>query len=208
MVHTLLAGCPYQRISTQSLVLGLVSSLFSSLPVATDFNLEALHAHHTTEERIVFPILGKKIPRFAHDAENGHLDSHRAIHDGIYIQAYIPSSARLLEISTGLVDLMGHVSKWRKNPNTYSPEEMKACLDQLSSVLFKHLDQEVRFAYLSDSIILINAGGGHQRRQIETVFQTGRNRAHRQMRENISLSNIDISRKYGCMRYLDLAEAP
>jgi hypothetical protein len=84
----------------------------------------------------------------------------------------------------GLVDLMDHVSKWRRNPTTYSPEEMKACLDQLSSVLFKHLDQEVRFACLSDGIILINSGGGHQRRQPEAIFQTGGNREHRQIRED------------------------
>jgi Hemerythrin HHE cation binding domain len=46
--------------------------------------MEALNAHHTTEERILFPILARALPQFAHGAE--HLDSHKAIHDGIGIQ--------------------------------------------------------------------------------------------------------------------------
>lgn len=93
MVRTTRAACLCRCTSTPSLVSGLVSQPFAfsaaaynaafSLPFI--FDITALTAHHTTEERHVFPILAKKIPRFAHDAENGHLDSHKAIHDGIWI---------------------------------------------------------------------------------------------------------------------------
>lgn len=30
----------------------------------------------------MFPILAKRIPKFAHDTEGGHVGSHKAIHDG------------------------------------------------------------------------------------------------------------------------------
>lgn len=43
---------------------------------------EDLTMHHTIEERHIFPVLAKRIPKFAHTAEAGHVDSHRAIHDG------------------------------------------------------------------------------------------------------------------------------
>ncbi|KAF5386220.1 hypothetical protein D9615_002232 [Tricholomella constricta] len=83
-----------------------------------------LHAHHTTEERLVFPILATGIPKFARNARDGHVDSHRVIHDA-------------------LQSLLRHVAKWRKDPTTYSPTEMKAALEKLAGVRFEHLDQEV-----------------------------------------------------------------
>ncbi|KAG6832593.1 hypothetical protein H0H92_014429 [Tricholoma furcatifolium] len=83
-----------------------------------------LHAHHTIEERFVFPILAKKIPKFAHDAQDGHVRSHQAIHDA-------------------LQSLLALVTKWRMDPASYSPAEMTEALEGLAGVLFEHLDQEV-----------------------------------------------------------------
>lgn len=55
---------------------------------------------------------------------------------------------RRLNLLPGLEDLADLVSKWRRNPSSYSPEEMTACLDSFKGVLFEHLDQEVRFSCL------------------------------------------------------------
>ncbi|RDB25343.1 hypothetical protein Hypma_007882 [Hypsizygus marmoreus] len=46
-------------------------------------------------------------------------------------------------IHGGIEDLTQRVEKWRKDPTSYSYDEMKSCLDSLSGVLFTHLDQEV-----------------------------------------------------------------
>ncbi|KAF8070489.1 hypothetical protein FPV67DRAFT_1487572 [Lyophyllum atratum] len=83
-----------------------------------------LHAHHTTEERLLFPILAKGLPKFARNTPDGHVGSHKAIHDA-------------------LTSLLKHVDKWRKEPTSYSPTEMRGALDKVAGVLFEHLDQEV-----------------------------------------------------------------
>jgi hemerythrin-like domain-containing protein len=81
--------------------------------------------HHTIEERQFFPKLAKKIPKFSPTYEDeGHIKAHKAIHEG-------------------LVSLGRLVRKWREQPSTYSPTELRACLDSFSGVLFQHLDQEV-----------------------------------------------------------------
>lgn len=82
----------------------------------------SLNAHHTTEEHFIFPVLARELPQFAPGAE--HIDSHKAIHDG-------------------LDDLANNLMKWRREPSSYSPEVMKACLDNIRTVLIPHLDQEV-----------------------------------------------------------------
>lgn len=83
-----------------------------------------LHAHHTTEERLVFPVLAKEIPKFARNTRDGHVDSHQAIHKS-------------------LQNLLKNVDKWRKEPTSYSPTEMIGALDRLAEVLFEHLDREI-----------------------------------------------------------------
>jgi hypothetical protein len=45
---------------------------------------------------------------------------------------------------SGLEKLDGVVAKWKENPSTYSPTEMRACLDGFREVLFHHLDEEVK----------------------------------------------------------------
>jgi len=82
-----------------------------------------LTMHHTIEERYLFPILAKTMPQFA--KENGsHIASHHGIHEG-------------------LNQLETLVKKWKDTPSTYSPTEMRACLDSFRDVLFHHLDEEV-----------------------------------------------------------------
>jgi len=81
-----------------------------------------LTMHHTIEERHIFPFLAKRMPQFANAAV--HINSHKGIHDG-------------------LEDLSTLLTKWTSDPKTYSPTEMKHCLDGFRDVLFKHLDEEV-----------------------------------------------------------------
>lgn len=44
---------------------------------------------------------------------------------------------------TGLLNLEKLVEKWTEAPSTYSPTEMRACLDNFREILFHHLDEEV-----------------------------------------------------------------
>ncbi|KAF8806380.1 hypothetical protein BYT27DRAFT_7190929 [Phlegmacium glaucopus] len=85
-----------------------------------------LTMHHTIEERHLFPILAKTMPQFSQNdnGDGAHIQSHRSIHDG-------------------LSNLEKVVEKWTEEPSTYSPTEMRACLDTFREVLFHHLDEEV-----------------------------------------------------------------
>jgi len=83
-----------------------------------------LTMHHTIEERHLFPILAKSMPQFADNGGVGHITSHHGIHEG-------------------LVELDRLVEQWENAPSTYSPTNMRACLDSFRDVLFRHLDEEV-----------------------------------------------------------------
>ncbi|KAM6502242.1 hypothetical protein JOM56_002219 [Amanita muscaria] len=89
---------------------------------ADEFN-HILTLHHTIEEREIFPQLAKRMPQFSPKNE-GHIKAHEEIHDG-------------------LVRLGKLVARWKDDPKTYSPMEMRGCLDSFRSVLFRHLDEEV-----------------------------------------------------------------
>jgi len=81
-----------------------------------------LTMHHTIEETYIFPILAAKMPAFQNDER--HVQSHHGIHEGL--------------------DKLGALlTKWNLEPSTYSPDEMRACLDGWREVLFRHLDEEV-----------------------------------------------------------------
>ncbi len=43
----------------------------------------------------------------------------------------------------GLDALAELLNKYRRDQTTYSPDEMRECLNSFREVLFKHLDQEV-----------------------------------------------------------------
>ncbi|KAJ7084433.1 hypothetical protein B0H15DRAFT_923722 [Mycena belliarum] len=83
-----------------------------------------LTMHHTIEERHIFPILAKRMPQFSTETEAGHIDSHKGIHEG-------------------MEQLGALVVKFKMEPSSYSPAEMRACLDGFRDVLFRHLDEEV-----------------------------------------------------------------
>ncbi|KAF9501524.1 hypothetical protein BDN71DRAFT_1501236 [Pleurotus eryngii] len=84
-----------------------------------------LTTHHTIEERYIFPTLGKRMPAFADTPDGEHWNSHKGIHDGL----------------DALAELL---NKYRRDQTTYSPSEMRECLDSFREVLFNHLDQEVQ----------------------------------------------------------------
>ena len=44
---------------------------------------------------------------------------------------------------TGLSKLEKLVEKWTEAPSTYSPTDMRECLDSFREILFQHLDEEV-----------------------------------------------------------------
>ncbi|TFY65352.1 hypothetical protein EVJ58_g2029 [Rhodofomes roseus] len=85
-----------------------------------------LTTHHTIEERYIFPVLAERMPEFRDDEV--HLKAHHGIHEGQYLLN--------IHLITG--------NKWNKDPTTFSPTEMRACLDSWREVLFVHLDQEVK----------------------------------------------------------------
>lgn len=58
-------------------------------------------------------------------------------------------SSSILILTSGLEALIKLVTKWRKEPTTYSPTEMTAALDMLKPVLFEHLDQEARILHIT-----------------------------------------------------------
>ncbi|TRM69861.1 hypothetical protein BD626DRAFT_390831 [Schizophyllum amplum] len=86
--------------------------------------IDHLNMHHTIEERFWFPYLAKRMPQFSHKDRGEHVVSHEGIHHG-------------------LDELDALVKKYKKNNSSYSPAEMRACLDGFREVLFKHLDKEV-----------------------------------------------------------------
>src|ERR1700720_740167 len=104
-----------------------------------------LTTHHMIEERFLFPVLAKRMPQFKAE----HLEAHQGIHEGEYaILSLTLSSGPLFSHLLGLNRLKALLSKYESNSSSYSPAEMKACMDSWREVLFKHLDQEVRRPYL------------------------------------------------------------
>lgn len=103
-----------------------------------------LTMHHTIEERHIFPVLAKRMPAFQNDEV--HLRSHHGIHEGLGSVWYMFAHLRLCLLAVfliGLDKLAELLQKWNADPSTYSPTEMKECLDSWREVLFKHLDEEV-----------------------------------------------------------------
>lgn len=66
----------------------------------------------------------------------------------------------------GLENITKNVSRWLKDPTSYSPAEMREYLDNLGSVLFEHLDQEVCFLARPEGYTLINFGVVYLRSRI------------------------------------------
>lgn len=82
-----------------------------------------LTMHHTIEEQYFFPMLAKKMPKFAIGSDGAHIEAHQKIHDG-------------------LERLADKVQSWQEDAKAYSPNAMRECLDSFREVLFDHLEEE------------------------------------------------------------------
>ena len=104
-----------------------------------------LTMHHTVEERHLFPILAETMPQFSQNdqGDGAHILSHKGIHEGSFLLLFRLPIAFNDAFITGLLNLETLVKKWTEAPSTYSPTEMRACLDSFREVLFHHLDEEV-----------------------------------------------------------------
>jgi len=116
--------------------------------------------HHTIEERHLFPILAKTMPQFSKNdhGDGAHILSHKGIHDGIFYVIFV-TFCRLFFLtlsSLGLLNLEKLVEKWTDEPSTYSPTEMRACLDTFRETLFHHLDEEVGLMHSDSQCQFIN----------------------------------------------------
>jgi hypothetical protein len=70
-----------------------------------------------SEERMMFPVLAKRMPEF----RDPHVEEHKQIHGGLHrYQAYIQGV--------------------RDEPSTYSPAKFREVMASFSNVLFYHLD--------------------------------------------------------------------
>lgn len=96
--------------------------------------------HHTIEERHIFPFLAERMPEFSTQTDEGHIDSHKGIHAGSLPPYW---THWFLIVLQGLEELSTLVHNVKKEPSTYSPEQMRRTLDGFRDVLFSHLDQEV-----------------------------------------------------------------
>ncbi|TDL24877.1 hypothetical protein BD410DRAFT_744576 [Rickenella mellea] len=97
-------------------------SLRTYLRALNDLN-QHLTAHHSIEEKYVFPILATRMPSFAENEE--HRQSHEGIHKGL--------------------DRLGALTKtYREDPTSFSPEEVRKCLESFKDVLMRHMDDEVK----------------------------------------------------------------
>ncbi|GAB7343242.1 hypothetical protein MBLNU457_1300t1 [Dothideomycetes sp. NU457] len=82
-----------------------------------------LTIHHTIEERHIFPVLAKKMPAFKKELEL--LEQHKQIHEGLEV----------------FEDWLRNVKSGEKDARM---DEMKRILDSFGTVLWQHLDDEVK----------------------------------------------------------------
>jgi len=84
-----------------------------------------LFMHHDIEESHFFPILARRMPMFNSGTPDArHINSHKVIHKG-------------------LENLQDLIVKYTSDSTSYSPDEMRNCLDGFREALFNHLDEEV-----------------------------------------------------------------
>ena len=81
-----------------------------------------LTAHHTIEERYIFPLLARKMPAFQNQHEL--LTQHKRIHEGID-------------------KVEDYVDKCKTGEKELRMEEFKEIMDSFGTVLWQHLDDEV-----------------------------------------------------------------
>lgn len=82
-----------------------------------------LTIHHTIEEQHIFPVLAKKMPAFKKELEL--LTQHKQIHNG-------------------LDKFEEYIKKCRTGETELRLEEMKEIMNTFGTVLWQHLDDEVK----------------------------------------------------------------
>lgn len=97
-------------------------SIRSFLTMGEEF-CHHLTVHHTIEERHIFPVLAKKMPAFRKELEL--LTQHKQIHEG-------------------LEKFEEYIGQCRSGEREVNLREMGRIMDGFGSVLWTHLDQEVR----------------------------------------------------------------
>lgn len=97
-------------------------SIRQFLAAAQQF-VQQLSAHHSIEERHIFPVLAKKMPAFRKELEL--LTQHKQIHKG---------ADKLEE----------YVEACRSGERELRLSELKEILDSFGTVLWQHLDDEVK----------------------------------------------------------------
>lgn len=98
-----------------------------------------LDTHHSIEEAYVFPVLAQRMPSFSNNER--HKNAHKVIHAGKLQQA--TCFCTRIQLALGLDKLKGLATAWGKDPTTFSPTVLRACLDEFKTPLFKHLGEEV-----------------------------------------------------------------
>lgn len=101
-----------------------LSELELSVFIQTGIDLaRQLTGHHRTEERLVFPILGKKMVEFRPD-EGPLLGQHEKIHEGIEV-------------------FETYLRQCQNGKATFEPSALRERMESWGEVLWTHLDQEV-----------------------------------------------------------------
>lgn len=85
---------------------------------------DQLTAHHTIEERFIFPLLAPRMPEF--DPKRGDLIKQHA------------------EIHEGLEEFEGYLRRCRGGEEDFEMSELRRRMDTWGGVLWKHLDEEVK----------------------------------------------------------------
>ena len=97
-------------------------SIRNFLNTAAQF-CQHLTLHHGIEEEHIFPVLAKKMPAFKKELEL--LTQHKQIH-------------------AGLDKFEDYISKCRTGERDLRYDELKAIMDTFGTVLWQHLDDEVK----------------------------------------------------------------
>lgn len=93
----------------------------------------SLEAHHSIEERLIFPILAKKLPQFAHSSQ--HTKEHQQMHHALQdLQKYIA------QVSTNLRSVK--LRNGRELDEVFDHAKMVKLVDELKRVLLPHLKAE------------------------------------------------------------------
>lgn len=79
------------------------------------------------------------MPSFRED--DNHRSKHKKIHDGEPLTTLSPMWNANRDI--GLDAIHALITRFKAEPSSYSPDELRACMDSFREPLLTHLDEEV-----------------------------------------------------------------